>query len=64
MRLDERCGKERLFYERAYAYSYVGAYSPYLVYGHAPNYVKDFIYLVSDLHMVPTRSNTNEDGLE
>ena len=30
-------------------------------YGSAPNYLKDLLYLVSDIHKVPTRSNTNGD---
>ncbi len=31
------------------------------IYGNAPNYLKDFLYLLSDIHSVPTRSNTNGD---
>ena len=31
------------------------------VYGNAPNYLKDLLYLVSDIHSVPTRSKTNGD---
>ena len=30
-------------------------------YGKAPNYLKDMLYLVSDIHCVPTGSSTNGD---
>ncbi len=31
------------------------------VYGNAPNYLKDMLYLVSDIHSVKTGSNKNGD---
>ncbi len=31
------------------------------IYGNAPNYLEDFLYLVSDIHSLPSRSNTNGD---
>ncbi len=31
------------------------------VYGNTPNYLNDLLYLVSDIHSVPKRSDTNGD---
>ncbi len=54
----ERLGWMDVMERRDY---FIGLLMHRCVYGNEPNYLNDLLYLVSDIHSVPTRNNTNAD---